>query len=1229
MVNYKKVAKYWRDSLVDALFCQGKYKEKNLEESFIKSSSSTPYRLNSKSELQKLFSVSDVDVKEVSYTPFYFKKSTSHTKYEKDYRPEILIPFTIKVQLSKYGFIYPIDNPIIPRDLLLPLDKDDFYLGLLDDYESFIARESVEFFEYATDEVWEVYFQEHFEKDYNSELIQYLISESLVTKDDEEQDILSLVTALFKNKVKNEKLSKALDLFNEKWDQKIQVKTQNDEFFKKAIDTYYSKWEKYIEYINKLWDQVVTSKDLLIGYERNDIGLFGEGELNAVEKIVAVYDDLYTTDKAQELGLFLNYTSLEPEEEVSLIDTEDFFTLRLGHYNDKYPLADAQRTAVSALLAARNGEILPVNGPPGTGKTTMLLSVVACLWVEHAIKGIEPPVIIVNSTNNQAVTNVIDAFAKDFSHGESVFAGRWINHLNSFGSYFVSRSREEEAKKKGYFTEDFIRSTESESFYKEVVTTYLKHSKVAFNKQNITINESVELLHKSLIEKKEMLCNIKKLYNLFHQLGNDIKSCFDIDYTDETKVNRQAEEFKEKENAITVFVEKWEKYIASESILWSLFSFLPFVKYKRNLRIKLFIKECGFEENLIIHNLSVDNINNELENQKNKVIVNQQKISNFKEVMVEFKNTLHLLDLNLDIKNDLLEIDKIADTKLRFDMFLLATHYWEGRWLLEIEDMINNDDLNKIEWSLKYIREKNWRRRMKLTPCAVMTSFMLPSYFSYSRKLQENVYKQDYLYDFIDLLIVDEAGQVSPEIAGAGFAMAKKALIIGDTLQIPPIYKLHKSIDIGNLHKLELISKKQSLQAIDSKYEELRLKGITANGGSVMKIAQNRSKYFPEKRLERGLYLYEHRRCYDSIIEYCNELCYKGVLKPMRGEIPNNALLPSMGYLNVEGKCENILGSKKNELEAKLIAGWIISNYDRLREEYNGKELKEIIAVVTPFREQSICIKKYLRKCKKEHLIKELNQITVGTVHSLQGAERGVILFSPTYSRHNKGGFIDNDKSMLNVAVSRAKDSFLVFGDMTLFNRLSHSPSGLLAKYLLSNENNELKYSHQYSKLFKRGDLVSKEFPGEILSNYDEHDVFLKKVLCEASNRVVIVSPWIIYTTLKSNGYEKLLANNSIQITLYTDEKFNTYVNNKLDNNKKELFQIAIEELKRIGVEVIVLNNIHSKIVIRDNDCLCVGSFNWFSAQRGGKYANMEHSIIYTGDNVREEIECILSSLKD
>ncbi len=41
---------------------------------------------------------------------------------------------------------------------------------------------------------------------------------------------------------------------------------------------------------------------------------------------------------------------------------------------------------------------------------------------------------------------------------------------------------------------------------------------------------------------------------------------------------------------------------------------------------------------------------------------------------------------------------------------------------------------------------------------------------------------------------------------------------------------------------------------------------------------------------------------------------------------------------------------------------------------------------------------------------------------------------------------------MLNVAVSRAKDSFLVFGNINSFENDKNSASGLIKKYIMNNK---------------------------------------------------------------------------------------------------------------------------------------------------------------------------------
>ena len=82
--------------------------------------------------------------------------------------------------------------------------------------------------------------------------------------------------------------------------------------------------------------------------------------------------------------------------------------------------------------------------------------------------------------------------------------------------------------------------------------------------------------------------------------------------------------------------------------------------------------------------------------------------------------------------------------------------------------------------------------------------------------------------------------------------------------------------------------------------------------------------------------------------------------------------------------------------------------------------------------------------------------IDVGTVHTFQGGERKVIIMSTVYGKNDGCFFIDANKSLLNVAVSRAKDSFLVIGDISCLSDSENKPSGLLKKMLL-------KYSRVHS----------------------------------------------------------------------------------------------------------------------------------------------------------------------
>ena len=268
--------------------------------------------------------------------------------------------------------------------------------------------------------------------------------------------------------------------------------------------------------------------------------------------------------------------------------------------------------------------------------------------------------------------------------------------------------------------------------------------------------------------------------------------------------------------------------------------------------------------------------------------------------------------------------------------------------------------------------------------------------------------------------------------------------------------------------------------------------------------------------------------------------------------------------------------------------------------------------MITPFTGQVACIEQALKT-------ESISGITVGTINALQGAERQVVIFSSTYSKHSNGSFIDKRRSMLNVAVSRAKDSFLVFGDVdTIVRAPSGSPRGLLAKYLFSKEENELEF-----EALPRRDIIEPGIQPIFLRNADEHDQYMRHALLRAGTSVQIVSPWLMYERIKESGTEELLAQTTgrgVQVSIYTDRWFNSKAGGGA-------LEEAGRNLAKLGVELIVLHGIHSKLFVLDDAEIVIGSFNWFSAARSG-FRKHETSLVYCGPAVKNEIVSFRNDLE-
>lgn len=388
-------------------------------------------------------------------------------------------------------------------------------------------------------------------------------------------------------------------------------------------------------------------------------------------------------------------------------------------------------------------------------------------------------------------------------------------------------------------------------------------------------------------------------------------------------------------------------------------------------------------------------------------------------------------DVNIKILNDKLD-------KVRYVEFWLAVHYYEALWLAE-KCKITEKQKGK---TFEKVLNEMYQRLAMVAPCMVMTCYMLPKQFwAYDGNEKQNYY----MYNYADLLIVDEAGQISPEIGMPAFAFAKKAIVVGDEEQIPPVWGTPRALDIAMAISSGVIKNKNDYSCIEEN-------GLNCSQSSIMKIASRSCKF---EKHGKGLFLCEHRRCYNEIVQYCNELVYEKNLRPLRGKASDdnrNVLknyLPPMGRKQIDSKYSKRIGtSRQNSKEAEEIVEWVRLNYFVLCEKYRQNEAanqfdeKTILGIITPFKGQSAMIKSMI----KRQLPEIEGNIAVGTVHTFQGAERNVIIFSSVYGSEEGCYFINSNKSLMNVAVSRAKDSFLVFGDSGCLEGNPKSAGGMLKR---------------------------------------------------------------------------------------------------------------------------------------------------------------------------------------
>lgn len=288
------------------------------------------------------------------------------------------------------------------------------------------------------------------------------------------------------------------------------------------------------------------------------------------------------------------------------------------------------------------------------------------------------------------MTNIIDAFGKDFGKGEGPSAGRWLPEVDSFGMFLALHSRRLEAARR-YQTEEFQVERETIDYVQRAKDAYLQAAGAAFPKlANPDLASVVAALQKRLAGEVEKLTQIDRANSAHHAASSAVKANLGADpgaadalRVQEAAIRKAAVEKLRSARAAL------DQHLASESFRTAVFGFLSSVKDKRALRARLAIGDLvpGLETAKRVSDID-DRVRTGLRVAEEALQSAEQALAKAKSLRRDLKdaerNWARATEA-LGGGDDLGELERRADLDVGFFLFLLAMHYWEGRWLLAME----------------------------------------------------------------------------------------------------------------------------------------------------------------------------------------------------------------------------------------------------------------------------------------------------------------------------------------------------------------------------------------------------------------------------------------------------------------------------------------------------------------------------------------------------------------